>query len=170
MRYALALFNIAKEDNKINLYQKEIKEIKEILLSNVELVNLLKSEFIDINERYKTVNTIFKKYSLIIKNFIKVLIYNHRINNYLTIFNSFNTLCNEANHVLEGIIYSTYQLDKKDIKQIETGLGNKMKVEVELTNKIDASLIGGIKVVINNHVYDYSIANEMNMMKRKLSV
>ena len=168
-RYALALFTIAKEDNSVIKYQEEIKKIKQ-LFNNRELFSILKSEFINRNERYLLVDKIFKTYSNAVRNFIKILIKNHRLNAYQTIFATFNSLCNEERNVLEGIIYSTETLEEKKIIEIEKALSKKNKLKVELTNRIDPSLIGGVKVVINNHVYDYSIANEINSLRSELKI
>lgn len=170
MRYALALFSVAKEDNQINKYQNEIKQINLLLTKNVELFELLKSEFLELKVRYDVVDKLFKIYSKPVVNFLKILIQNHRLNSYQIIFQSFNTLCNQENNVLEGIIYSTEKLDNKKINEIEEALAKKNDVKVELTNRIDPSLIGGIKVVIDNHTYDYSIQNEINSLMSQLKM
>ena len=169
-RYALALLTVAKEDNQIKTYQSELKQIKLMLSENEALLNLFKSEFLSIEERYQAVDKIFEEMSVAIRNFIKILIKNHRLNSYNLIFNRFNTFCNEENHVLEGIVYSTVKLDESKIHELEDALKKKNRVDVELTNRIDPSLIGGIKVVINNHIYDYSIQSELMNMKSQLKV
>lgn len=170
MRYALALFSIAKEDNELIKYQTEIKQINILLTNNKELLELLKSEFLELKVRYSIVDKIFKLYSKVIVNFLKVLIQNHRINSYQSIFNAFSSLVNEENNVLEGIVYSTTPLEENKIIELQEALKHKNKVNVELTNRIDPSLIGGIKVVINNHIYDYSIQNEINSLRNQLKM
>lgn len=167
-RYALALFAVAKEDKAISKYQLEIKRLKTLLSENVELFNLLKSEFLPVNKRYEVIDTIFKGYSRAVINFLKILLQNHRLNSYLTIFMAFNSLCNEERHVLEGIVYSTSKLSDRQMQDLEKALSKKNRVDVELINRIDPSLIGGIKVVINNHVYDYSMQNEIETMRSRL--
>ena len=169
-RYALALFTVAKEDNQIKKYQSELKEIKSALNENEALLNLLKSEFLTSKKRYQVVDKVFDKKSLAVKNFLKILIKNHRLNSYEAIFSRFNSMCNEESHVLEGIVYSTDKLEENKIHELEEALKIKNKVDVELTNRIDPSLIGGIKVVINNHIYDYSIQSELMSMKSQLKI
>lgn len=170
MRYALALFTVAKEDNQIKQYQNEIKEIKLTLNENATLLNLIKSEFLSLDKRYQVVDKVFKNNSNATKNFLKILMKNHRLNSYEIIFHTFNSLCNEENHVLEGIVYSVDKLEESKIHELEAALKVKNKMDVELTNRIDPSLIGGIKVVINNHIYDYSIQNELMSMKSQLKI
>jgi len=168
-RYALALFSIAKEDNKINEYQNEMKEISTLFNDNIDFFNLLKSEFVTLVKRCRLVDETFSSYSKVVRNFLKVLIQNHRLNDFSKIFISFNSMCNEENHVLEGIVYSVESLSKEKINELETALTKKHKEKVELTNKINPSLIGGIKIVLNNSVYDYSIQNELDTLKSRLN-
>lgn len=169
-RYASALFSLAKDEKKVSLYQSKMKELYLLFNDEKELVHLLTSAFIALDERYKVVDRLLKSYPPALMNFVKVLMKNHRLNHYQSIFKAFNSLCNEEKHVLEGIIYSTDKLDVKIIKEIESALKNKERVAVELTNRIDPSLIGGVKVVINNRVYDYSIASELSAMRSALKV
>lgn len=169
-RYALALFTVAKEDNQIKKYQSELKEVKLALNENEALLNLFKSEFLSIEKRYQVVDKVFKQNSLPVKNFLKILIKNHRLNSYEAIFSRFNSMCNDENHVLEGIVYSVDKLNEAKIHELEDALKTKNHVDVELTNRIDPSLIGGIKVVINNHIYDYSIQSELMNMKSRLKI
>lgn len=168
MRYAAALFSLAKENDKVASYQKQIKEVGAILDANRDLYALFNSAFINKSERLNIASRIFNGYDQDIINFIKVLINNHRLNNYRLIFSTFNSLANEELNIIEGIIYSTTKLEDKKILEIENALYQKKKKKVMLTNRIDPSLIGGIKVIIDNHIYDYSVQNELNLMHSKL--
>lgn len=168
LRYAEALFILAKEEKKVAFYQAQMKALTKSLATHPELLHLLKSEFISHEERVKVVDKVYVAYPITIRNFLKVLIQNHRLSQYQEIAQAFNSLCNENNHVIEGIIYSTTPLEEKALNEIQTALSVKEKNAVELINRIDPSLIGGVKVVINNHVYDYSIASELTAMRGAL--
>ena len=72
---------------------------------------------------------------------------------------------NEYRGVDEGLVYSTIPLDEKTINKIEEKISKIESRKVELINKIDPALIGGVKVVINGHIYDGSIKNQIEMMK-----
>ena len=47
-------------------------------------------------------------------------------------------------------------------------MSEKLNVKVKLTCKVDESLIGGLKVVVGNHIEDGSIKNRMNLLKQEL--
>ena len=99
---------------------------------------------------------------------ILVVMENNRTNNLLEIFESFNSYCNEYRGVSEGLIYSTLRLDQKVINQIEEKIGKLENQKVELKNVVDPNLIGGVKIVIHDHIYDGSIKHHLEMMKKDL--
>lgn len=42
------------------------------------------------------------------------------------------------------------------------------KQSLNITNEVDPSLLGGIRVQIGNHIYDSSVANKLERLKREL--
>ena len=83
-------------------------------------------------------------------------------------FNYFLYLYNCSNSLINGIVFSTYKLNQEQILLIEKVIKNKRFKNIKLENKIDKSLINGIKIIIDNKVYNYSIANDIDMLKNKL--
>ena len=78
---------------------------------------------------------------------------------------AFNSLCNEYKGVKEGLIYSAFALDKVTVNKIKDKISQLEHMDVELIPHIDPTLIGGVKVVINSHVYDGSIKNQLEKMQ-----
>ena len=167
-RYGEALFSLAGEKDKISTWQKEIKIIKELFIDNPKFLDILKSNFISLEERKSILDNTFKDVDIEIISFLKVIIDNNRVNEIFDILDAFNSLCNEHFGVLEGIVYSIEPLSKDIILELNETLSEKEGVSVELKNHIDKSLIGGLKIVINNRIYDDSIKNHLEKMKHTL--
>ena len=167
-RYGTALFSLALERNKLSEYQEEVKELKRILIENSDFVMVLGSSFETIENRLAIVDKTFKGVNDDILSLIKILVENNRINEIFDVFTSFNSCCNEYRGVDEGLVYSTVSLDEQVINKIEQKISIIESRKVELINKIDPSLIGGVKVVINGHIYDGSIKNRIDLMKVEL--
>lgn len=167
-RYGLALFSIAEDNNKVISLQNEVKEIKRIIDDNPNFITLLNSSFLSIEERLNVIdNTLIN----VDKDFIallKIMIVNGRISLFDEVLQAFNSYCNAYRGVDEGLVYSTSPLDEKTKKTIETKISQIEKVDIELINKVDPNLIGGVKVVIHDHVYDGSIKNQIEKMKKDL--
>lgn len=168
-RYALAMFDIALEENKVKEYQEKMKCVKKILNDNPDYLRVLSSCFLTAKEKHDLVESAFKSLdSKHIISFMKVVIDNHRVNEIDKIFQEFHTLCNEFQGIDEGFVYSVIPLGEEQIKQIEKAISLKMKVKVELQNIIDERLIGGIKVVVNDHVYDSSLLHKIDSLKKEI--
>ena len=92
----------------------------------------------------------------------------HALVNMGDVFDAFNSICYHARGVSEGLVYSVIPLDEQTLKKLEQKISKLEGVEVELTNKIDHNLIGGIKVVIHGKIYDGSIKNKLENMRTDL--
>lgn len=167
-RYALSLFSIAKEENQVEKYKNTIKMIKQVMLENKDLVHLLSSYFILQEEKEMVLDNIFPQVDEYILNFIKIIVKNKRMMEIIGIFNEFNKMCNDYLKIKEGTIYSTEELSSSEIESIEQKLSKVISTKVELINKIDEKLIGGIKVVIEDQVFDGSIKNKLETLKSAL--
>lgn len=167
-RYANALFSIALEENKVESYKNEVKMLKEVILENDELLHLLSSCFIQKDDKEKIIDEVFKNQTENIVNFIKVIVNNKRTNYLIKIFDEFIKTCNENLNVLEGIVYSSNKLDAKQMDEIKEALSKKLNSKVELVNLIDERLLGGVKVVIQDKIFDGSIKNKLEKLKNSL--
>ncbi len=166
--YASALLSIAIDDNKVIDYQKEVKELRKIIKDNPDLILLLDSHFLSMEERMHNVETLLKGFSPDIINFLKIIVKHNRVNYLNDILEAFNSLCNENQDIVEGLIYSAFPLGEATLQKIKKKISEIENHEVDLIPKIDPTLIGGVKVVINSHVYDGSIKNQLEQMQISL--
>ena len=167
-RYGLALYSLALEENKIDFWQQDIKTLKGIFIENPDFIMILGSSFISLEERIEILEKSLKGVDKSIVALINVVMENNRTESLLDVFDSFNSYCNQYRGVSEGLIYSTLKLDQTVIDQIEKKISKIEGSKVELKNVIDPSLIGGVKVVIKDRIYDGSIKHNIEMMKKDL--
>ena len=167
--YANALLSIAIDDNRVIEYQKEVKELSKIIKDNPDYLLLIDSRFLTVKERKEKVDEILKGFSNDVVNFIKIIVEHNRVCYLEDILQAFNTLCNENRDILEGLIYTAFPLDEKTLIKIKNKISEVEHRDVDLITRIDPSLIGGVKVVINSHIYDGSIKNQLEKMQLDLS-
>lgn len=167
-RYGQALFSLALDKNKVIPLQQEVKELIKLIESNSDFVMLLNSSFLSIEERQSILDKTLVRVDEDVIALLKIMIKNGRISYLIEVLQAFNSYCNAYRGVDEGLIYSISKLDEKTLKAIEREISKKENKEIELINRIDPSIIGGVKVVINDHIYDGSIKNRIEMMKKDL--
>ncbi|MBR0440082.1 MAG: ATP synthase F1 subunit delta [Bacilli bacterium] len=164
-RYGLALYSLALEEKKVEALQKEVKEIRSIFKENTDFIMILGSSFLSLKKRQEILEKTLVNVDERIISLIEVVMENNRTSVLMDIFDSFNSYCNEYLGVSEGKIISAFKLEQTVIRQIEEKVSKIEKQKVELKNDIDPSLIGGVKVVIHDHIYDGSIKHQIETMK-----
>ena len=167
-RYGLALYSLALEENKIDSWQKDVKTLKSIFEENTDFIMILGSSFLSLEERIKILEKTLVGVDKNIVALIDVIMENNRTDLILDVFENFNSYCNQYRGVSEGLIYSTLKLDQTVIDQIEKKISKIENNKVELKNVIDPSLIGGVKIVVKDRIYDGSIKHSIEMMKKDL--
>ena len=101
-------------------------------------------------------------------NFLKLLVQSRRIRYIDDIIKSYINLSNQYLGIEEGTIYTPYKLTDQQIQDIEKAISQKENKKVTLKVSIDPSLLGGIKVQIANRIYDGTIKNKVEMLKKEL--
>jgi len=168
-RYASALVSVAKEEGKLEEYKFAVLSVKETFENNPELLKLLKSYFVTNENKEVVINELTKEFALKnLTNFIKLLVAKHKIYLFKDIVSEITKGINFELDVFEGFVYSTEPLSKEKILEISGVISQKIHKKVELKNKIDERLIGGVKVVVHDHVFDGSIKYKLETMKEQL--
>ena len=168
-RYAEALFSLKRDSDQLVDSQKEVKELIKVLKENPDFIVLLTSAYKDFSEKENIIDQVFKGVDKDILTLMKIVTRNHRGQYLVEIFENFNSLVNESRGVLEGLVYSTEPLKEKELMKLNSTISEVEKVDVDLKNVIDPALIGGVKVVINDHIYDGSIKHHLENLKLTLS-
>ena len=168
-RYARALCSIAIEENQVEEYQQKIQFVDQQLKENPDFMRILSSYFITKEEKHRVIDQVFEPLgSRHILSFLKLIIDHNRIHELFPILKEFHSLCNEARGIVEGIAYTVYPLKEQELKDITQAISKKMGQSIELKNEIDPRILGGVKVVIHDRVFDGSILHKVESLKQNL--
>lgn len=168
-RYAESLFDLAKEENKVTQYLDDIKLVGEVLGSDPQIVQFFNHVLIENDKKIQLLDQSFKgNVDQYVLNFLKLLVQSRRIRYIDDIIKSYINLSNQYLGIEEGTIYTPYKLTDQQIQDIEKAISQKENKKVTLKVSIDPSLLGGIKVQIANRIYDGTIKNKVEMLKKEL--
>jgi F-type H+-transporting ATPase subunit delta len=167
--YALALYAIATESKSETKFHKDARTIVNGLKDEPEFINILTSTKLTKEKRVDIVKATFtKKVNKDFVNAMCLMVENNQFNIALNNFVELNKMFNKLFNIIEGQVITTEKLSKDKISKLEKAMEKKTKKSVELTNIIDAEIIGGIKVVLNDKVYDSTIKGQLEDMKNTL--
>lgn len=167
-RYAEALFSLKRESNSLEESQEEIKELKGILIDNPDFIVILSSSYKTLEEKIDIIDKTLIGVDEDIKSLIKIVTQNHRSQYLIEIFDDFNSLVNDYRGVKEGLVYSAEKLSKSQLDKLNSAISKVENRPTELKNIVDPSLIGGVKIVINDHIYDGSVKHRIEDMRLSL--
>lgn len=106
---------------------------------------------------------------LFIQNIIKFLVRKKVISKYKDIISKLQNLIDKENGLLKVKITSTEALSDSTKKELENVLLARYKAKSLIFNEnIDNSLIGGLKIEIQNEIIDLSISNKLQKLQAHL--
>jgi F-type H+-transporting ATPase subunit delta len=168
-RYGQALFKIAEEEKSFPLYIERFDALLSLIVLQPDFISILKNSFYTTKQKHTLIEKALPVESFgYLGSFIKLLMKNHRLMFLESILKEALLLSREASSVSIGTIYSTFALSANHIQLITKALMTHSKNQLTLTNVIDPSLIGGIRVDIEGKVYDASLLAQVTEMKQRL--
>ena len=169
-RYADALTSIAVESGKIDLFKEQTKWILSLYDTQEDFKSLLTSHEVDPTVKKNVIKSIFKdniRNELV--NFLMLLIDKGRISHLPGILKEFERLANERSNVLTMKIISAYPLEDKQINSIKEKYKNTYKAASVVADiEVDGSLLGGVKVIIGDKVFDGTVKGRLEELKQMI--
>ena len=167
-RYALALYELSKEEGKTEEFVLNISSFMKIFESNANLKNFVKNPTYSVENQKIVFDKILSlmNFNKLVKNFFSVLITKKRIFFLDQIIEEFLNLISIKRGEISGSLISSKEIDEKTILDIEKEISANIKRSIKLKSKIDKSLIGGVVVQIGSLMIDTSIKNKLQKYKK----
>ncbi len=168
-RYAQALFELAQVKGQTDLIQEELREFKKVFQNNEELNQLLRNPKLTVDKKKELLTTLFKDANSLIQDTFFVLLEKKRINEMINFVDEFVDFVNDAAGIADATVYSTRPLTESESAAISSTFARKVgRISLRINNIIDPTLIGGIRVQIGNRIFDNSLVNKLERLKRDM--
>ena len=105
----------------------------------------------------------------IVRNFLAVLIENHRMPALFRIRRELDRMWQEVNQLLPVQITSAVELDETVARQIGEEIGRQTGRKVELSSTVDPDVLGGIVVRVGNSILDASIRTRLERLRKQVA-
>jgi F-type H+-transporting ATPase subunit delta len=102
-------------------------------------------------------------------NFLRLVIENRRLAALPEIAQQFRTLKNAQGGTADAIVYSAFPMDAAALSDLSATLEKRFARKLNVSVQQDASLIGGIRVVVGDEVLDTSVKARLEQMKAALT-
>jgi F-type H+-transporting ATPase subunit delta len=99
------------------------------------------------------------------KNFLRIVIENGRLGVLPAIAGQFRALKNAASGSLDATVFSAFPLDAAALAELAVSLEKRFGRKLNLTVELEPALIGGVRVVAGDEVFDASVVARLEQMK-----
>ena len=168
-RYALALFQLSKENNLLAQVEQELRVVKEVLVNSSDLNAVLQSPKVTAAKKKEIIKDSFSKVNPFVLNTLMILIDRHRQDQMVEVVDQFVELSNEEHGIADAKVYSIRPLTEDESEALSASFAAKVgKKSLRIQNIVDPELLGGLKIRIGNRIYDGSLRGKLNRLERKL--
>ncbi|MBO7676459.1 MAG: ATP synthase F1 subunit delta, partial [Erysipelotrichaceae bacterium] len=168
--FARNLMELANQENMVEDCYSEIKAINDELNNNIELARYLTSADHSSEEKKIKLQEVFNNEldNSILHGLFLVIDNLPRKHMELELIHEFLNYYYQSRGVIFGTVYSAEKLSPKEINTIEMAFTRKLGKTIRVENKVDPELIGGIKVVINESVWDGTYRAKIDELRNSL--
>lgn len=170
-RYAKCLFDIAAEKNQLDAVAADADNAVKSIASSSELTAFLESPLMHKSKKKEVLRQLFKGFNDITLSVFDMMADKSRENLLGEMAQSYINIYNKAKGITLAEVTSAIALDKETLAEIEQFVkkhaGSK---QVVITQKVNASLIGGLTILFDGKMYDSSVMGQINKMKKELNL
>ena len=169
--YGDAYVSVVSEKNNLIDALEEIKSVKNILLENVEIIELLDSPKMDDEEKIDFIKGIFENHiSVDSLGFLLTIIEKKRQAELIPILDYVIDCVKELLLIGKATVTTALPLDdSKKERIVDELLKSSHYKSLEVEYVVDESIIGGIVIRIGDRVVDSSVKTRIEKMRKMLS-
>ncbi|HXP28978.1 MAG TPA: F0F1 ATP synthase subunit delta [Solirubrobacteraceae bacterium] len=167
--YARSLFEVAREQGKLDELREQLGQFADALDQNRELAVFFFSPYFSTKEKQDALERILDGADASFVNFLELLIENHRMPVIFRARQQFDHLWEQENKVLPVEITSAIELDQATTENLGREIGERAGRHVTLSAHVDPNILGGIVLRVGNSILDASIRNRLEQLRRQVA-
>ncbi len=167
-RYAKALFEVASEQNCVDLIEKDLKQIADTFAASPELQKMFNHPAIGAKQKKEFATKVFGGLNKYTNNLVCLLIDKNREAVLHDIYGKYKSLANEAKGIAEAIVTTAFELTSSDKEQLLATFEPIIGKKLEIVERVDSDILGGVIVQIGDRLYDGSLRTKLNRFQERL--
>jgi F-type H+-transporting ATPase subunit delta len=167
--YARSLFEVAKQQGLLDTVREQLDQFADALHDNRQVAMFLFSPYFSTAEKKAGLERAITGAEPIFTNFLDALLERHRMPAIYRIRAAYQKLWDEENRMLAVQVTSAVPLDEETVNSIGARIGEQTGRTIELSSKVDDSIIGGIVLRVGNVILDASISNRLEQLRKQVA-
>jgi F-type H+-transporting ATPase subunit delta len=168
-KYAGALFRLASERNMMDLAWKQFNDLAEYLEKDDTFLDFMAAPQVPDQNKERMITQAFAGlFEKPFFNFMMVLVRKRRITYLIEIIEEYDRLVRAEKGIAKATCITTTGLSDSERGKVIEKLATKTSLKIELEEKVDKSIIGGMIIIFHNQIIDGSIRYGLRRLKNKL--
>jgi F-type H+-transporting ATPase subunit delta len=165
-RYAVALFELAKDGKAINAVEKSLGTLSAAMAESADLRSLTTNPLITRSEATKATAALAKGMKLdpLTANTLGVLAHNRRLSQAPAVISAFRALAASHRGETTADVTSAHPLSAAQVTALKSKLKSKIGRDVAVNLMVDREILGGLVVKIGSQMIDSSIRTRLNAL------
>ena len=168
-RYAKSLLDLAKEQNTLELCKTDMSSVVSLCQNSRELVLLLKSPVVKTDKKLAIIAEVFVGCSPLVLSFIILITKKKREALLFDIAQGFLDLYKIDQGIESATLTTAVALDEDTRQQVLDFIKKQGVSQVDLTEQVDESLIGGAILRVGDKQLDASVARQIKDLKQSFN-
>ncbi len=168
-RYARALFELARDRKSLDRVELDMFYILEIYQQSPQFSQMLDSPVISETGKHQVLTELFQgNIHPDTFSFLSLLLKKHREGLLRDIIHHFLLLMDESRGIMRGHLQSAYPLNEQQRDALKKKLDRITGKNVVLEMQVDAFLLGGFVVRLDDTVIDHSLRNQLGKLRENM--
>ena len=169
-RYATALFELALEEKALERVEQDLNRFASALDVVEDLRRLVRSPVFTAEEQQRAIAAILDKMKIegLTANFLKLIARNRRLYAAPDMIKAFRALLARHRGQASAEVTSALSLTEGQLRALQTALKAALHKDVQLDQKVDATLLGGLVVKVGSRMVDSSLRTKLNSLKQTM--
>ena len=166
---ATGLFKIADENEMLEDVKDALSFLNNIIIENGHFRVFLQSKKVDGQSKTEILNAILDQSGhFLVNEIVSHLNGSNAPSNLNKITLLFDSMYREKKNILEVKGVVAKEMSQSQLDSLKTSLDKILGKQTELSMEVDSTLIGGIKLRIENTFLDASIQNQLQILRAEL--
>ena len=169
-KYASALFLSVQERKLVDQVDEQMLALKIVLSKDRALLDYLAAPQIPDENKLELVSSVFgPRLEKILVEFLLLLVRKHRADYLPEIVDEFDRLVKVEKGISKVTAITAVPMNGDEENRLRKTLQARSGLTIELTKKIDPSILGGMIVIMHNEIIDGSVRHGLETLEEQLA-
>ncbi|ADU11958.1 ATP synthase F1, delta subunit [Asticcacaulis excentricus CB 48] len=166
-RYAKAVFELADAAGQLDAVQADLKTLKALLIESKDLRRLVTSHAFKSEDKLKGLTAVLNTAApnaLTLKA-LGLMAHNGRLDQVFGLITAFTRLYDAKKGIVSAVVTSATALTDEQVTGLQAALRTALGQDPVLSQTVDPSLLGGLKVRVGSRLFDASLKTKLDSLK-----